>query len=99
YFFGEVFFGVEDDLVGTGGAGEGGLFFVGDGGEDAGSEGFGHLDEKQAGAARSGVDEDLVAALDGVGGVEEVVGGHALKDGGGGLLKGDAFGDGDQAVG
>ena len=83
---GEVFVGVEDDLVGTGGAGEGGFFFGGDGGEDAGSEGFGHLDEEEAGAACSGVDEDFVAALDGVGGVGEVVGGDALGEGCGGLL-------------
>ncbi len=91
--------GVEDDLVGTGGAGECGLLFGGDGGEDAGAEGLGHLDKKEPGAACSGVDEDLVAGLDGVGGVGEVVGGHALEDGGRGLLRGDAFRDGDETAG
>ena len=98
-FGGEVFVGVEDDLVGPGGAGESGLFFGGDGGEDAGSASPGHLDEKTAGAAGSGVDEDLVAGLDGIGGVAEVMGGHALKESGRGLLGGDPVGDGDEAVG
>ena len=96
---GEVFVGVEDDLVGSGGAGEGGLLFGGDGGEDAGAEGLCHLDEEEADAAGSGVDEDFVAGPDGVGGVGEVVGGHALEHGSGGLLEGDGVGDVDEAVG
>ncbi len=62
------------------------VFFGGDGGEDAGSEGLGHLDEEEAGAACAGVDEDLVAALDGIGGVGEIVSGDALGQSGGGLL-------------
>jgi len=45
------------------------------------------------------VDEHLVAAADGVGGVSEVVGGHALEHGSGSLLEGDGFGDLDEAVG
>jgi hypothetical protein len=45
------------------------------------------------------VDEDLVAALDGIGGVREVVRGDALDEGGGGLLRGDPVGDGDEAAG
>ncbi len=36
---GEVVLGVEDDLVGTGFAGEGGFLFGGDGGDDAGAAG------------------------------------------------------------
>jgi hypothetical protein len=96
---GEVLLGVEDDLVCPGGAGEGGFLFGGDCGEDAGAEGLRHLDEEEAGASCACVDEDLVAMLDCVGGVEEIVGGHALEDGGGGLLRGDAFGDGYEAGG
>ena len=96
YLCGEVFLGVEDDFVGSGGADEGGLLFGGDSGEDAGAAGFCHLDEEETDASGSGVDEDFVAGLNGVGGVREVVGGHALKDGGRGLLCGDAIGDGDE---
>jgi hypothetical protein len=96
---GEVFFGVEDDFVGSGGAGERGFFFGGDGGDDASAEGFGHLDEEEAGAASAGVDEDLLATLDWMGGVGEVVCGDSLDEGSGSLLRGDAFGDRDEAVG
>ena len=59
---------------------------------------LGHLDEEQADSAGAGVDEDGVAGLDGVGGVGEVVGGHALEHGCGGLAQGEAVGDGDQQV-
>ncbi len=59
---------------------------------------LGHLGEEEAGATGSGVDEDCVAGLDGVGGVSEVVGGHALEDGGGGLLDGDVIGNRDEAA-
>ncbi len=81
----EVFLGVEDDVVGAGGAGEGGFFGGGDGGDDLEAEAFGELDEEESGAAGAGVDKDGVAGLRDEGGVEEVVGGHALEDGGGGL--------------
>ena len=95
---GEVGLGVEDGFVGAGFAGELGFFGGGDGGKDAGSEGFGHLGEEEAGAARAGVDENRVVGLDGVGGVGEVVGGHALEEGGGGLFGGEGVGDGDEAI-
>lgn len=96
---GEVFASVEDYFVSSGRACKSSLLFGGDGGEDAGAECLGHLDEEQAGAACTGVDEDLVATLDGIGGVGEVVGGDALSEGGGGLLRSDALGDGDEAGG
>ena len=95
---GEVGPGVENGVVGAGFAGELGLGFGRDGGEDAGSERFGDLGKEEAGAAGSGVDEDGVAGLDGIGGVGEVVGGHALEEGGGGLLEGHGVGDGDEAI-
>jgi hypothetical protein len=95
----EVFLGVEDDFVGTGSAGEGGFFFRGNGGEDIGAERFGHLGEEEAYTSGSGVDEDFVAGADRVRRMGEIVGGHALKHGSGGLLKGDGFRDLDEAVG
>ncbi len=76
---GEVFASVEDYFVGSGCACKGSLLFGGDGSEDAGAECLGHLDEEQAGAPCASVDEDLVATLDGIGGVGEVVGGDALQ--------------------
>ncbi len=96
---GEVFFGVEDDLVGACGTGEGGFFFGGDGGEDASAEGLGHLDEEEAGAACSGVDENFVAGLHWIGRVQEVVGGQALKDGRCGLMEADVVWDGNETGG
>jgi len=98
-FCGEVFFRVEDDLVRSCGASQRGFFFGGDGGEDSSATDLRHLDKKQPSTACSGVDEDLVAALDRVGRVRKIVGGHALKDGGGGQLEGNAVGDEDEATG
>jgi hypothetical protein len=95
----EVFLGVEDDFIGSGGAGESGFFFGGDGGVDVGSEGLRHLREEEADASGTGVDENFVVGTDGVGGVGEIVGGHALEHGSGGLLEGDGFGNLDEAVG
>jgi hypothetical protein len=45
------------------------------------------------------VDEDFVAALDWIGGVREIVGGHALEHCSCGLLGADCFGDEDKASG
>ena len=96
---GEVFASVEDYFVSSGRACEGSLLFGRDGREDARAERLGHLDEEQSGAACAGVDENLVATLDGIGGVGEVVGSDALSEGCGGLLRSDALGDGDEATG
>jgi hypothetical protein len=96
YLVDEVLLGVEDHLVGAGAAGEGGLLFGGDGGDDPGATLFGHLGEEQPGATGSGVDQHGFAGLDGVGGVGEVVGGHALEEGGGRLVGGDAIGHADK---
>jgi len=95
----EVFFRVEDDLVGSGCAGEGGFFVGGDSGDDASAEILGHLDKEEAGAAGSGVNEDLVTALDLIGGVSEVVCREALCECRGGLLEGDALRNGNEPVG
>ncbi len=99
YFGGKVFLCVEDDLVGTGVAGERCLLLGRDGGEDAGAERLRHLNKKETGAAGPGVDEDFIARPYGVGGVGEVVGGHALQDGGRSLLGGDALWNRDKAGG
>jgi hypothetical protein len=95
----DVLVGVEDDVVGTGFAGKCGLFFGGNGGDDVDAEALRHLDEEQTGAAGASVDEDLVAALGHEGCVQQVVCGHALQDGGGGLLGGDPVRDFDEARG
>ncbi len=98
-FCSEVFVGVEDDFVGSGFAGELSLFFVRDGSEDTRSEGLGHLGEQETDASGTGVDENLIARVDGIGRVRKVMGGHALKYGGSGLLCSDGFGDGDEGRG
>ena len=93
----DVFGGVEDDIVGTGGAGQGGFFVGGDGGDDVRAQAFRELDEQEAGAARPRMDEEFVSELGDEGGVQEVVRGHSLKDRGGSLLRGEGVGDLDEA--
>src|SRR5580698_6977811 len=96
---GEVFFGVDDDLIGTGCAGEGGFFLGRNGSDNTRTESFGHLDEEEAGTAGSSMDENFVAALDGVGRMSKVVRGNSLNERACGLLGGDTFGNGDETFG
>src|SRR5690242_1316907 len=97
--FGEVFAGIEDDLVRPGSTGELGLLFIGHGSKDMRAEGLRHLRQKKTDASRTGVDENFIARPDRTGGVGQVVSGHALEHGTGRLLKTDAIGDLYQAVG
>src|SRR5215469_12825685 len=94
---GEVLAGIEDDFVGSGLSGEFGLLIGGDGGKDAGPEGFGNLSKQETDAAGSSVDEDVVTGTNRIGRVGQVVGGHALKHRGGRLLNGYRGRDSDQA--
>jgi len=96
---GEVLAGIENDLIGPGGAGESGLLFARYRGEDACAEELCHLGEQKANASSPGMDEDFVIRTDGVGRVCEVVGSHALKHGPCCLLKGDGFGNLNETVG
>jgi hypothetical protein len=95
---GKVFQGVENDFIGSGGAGKSRLLLAGDRGKDAGSQGLCHLREKEADATGSSMDEDLVTGANGVSGVSKVMGGHALKHGSGSLLKGNSVRNMDKAV-
>ena len=47
--------------------------------DDAGPQGLGHLDQEEDRAARAGMDQEGVSLLQGIGGMAEVVGRHALE--------------------
>jgi hypothetical protein len=94
----EVFTGVEDDVVGSGLAGECGFLFCRHGGDHVDAETLGDLDEEKTCSAGAGVDKYLVAELGDEGGEEQVVGGHALEERGGSLLGGDIVRNVEQAV-
>lgn len=85
----EVFLGVENDIVCTGLACECGFFFCRHSGYDMDTEALGDLDEQQACATGTGMNENFVVELGDESIEQEVVGSHALEDRGGGLLIGD----------
>ena len=78
--------GVENYIGSAGFAGELGLGGRGNGGDDAGADARGHLGEQQAYAARAGMNQCRVSCLERECGIGEVMGGHALKHGRGGLF-------------
>ena len=86
----KVLLGVENHVGGAGFAGELGFGRRGDGGDDAGADVFGDLGEEQADATGPGMNQGRVSRLEREDGTGEVVGGHSLQHGGGGLLGSDA---------
>lgn len=67
--------------------------------DDLGAYGSEHLDEKRADTAGGGVHEDPLSGLDLAGLSDEGPRGEALEVRRGGLLRGDALGDGDGVLG
>ncbi len=59
---------------------------------------MGHLHQQISNAAGGGMDESRLAAAERERVVDQVVGGHTLEQGSGGLLVGDAVGNVDQAI-
>ena len=95
----EVLLGVENHVGGAGFARELGLCLGGDGGDDARADARCDLREQQADTAGAGVHQRGVARLERVGGVSEIMRGHALEHGGGGVLQAQAVGNLDQLRG
>ena len=71
----------------------------GDGGDDARAHPRGHLRQQQAHAAGAGMHQRRIPGLERKGGVRQVVRGHALQHGGGGLLHAQPLGNLDQLRG
>jgi hypothetical protein len=95
----EIVAGIEDDFVSASMSGNPGFFLGGNGGNDASASVVSHLNQQRADSAGGGVDERGLSSAEGESIVDQIVGGHALQDRGGGLLIGDAVGNWHQAVG
>ena len=96
---GEVDVAVEDHVIGAGGARELGLLGGSDRGEHLGAQALGDLDQEQADAAGTGVDETAAARREWIGVGGEVVGGHALERDGSGHVEVDDVGHAHDPVG
>src|ERR1035441_976727 len=86
----ELLLSVENYIGGAGLAGEFGFGGRGDSGDDAGAQARGHLGEQQANAAGTGMHQSRVSGLEREGGIGEVMSGHALEHGRGGLFRSHA---------
>ena len=89
---------IVDDVAAAMRLGEAALVVAADAADDGGAPMGEPLAEKKAGAARRRMDEHAVAGPERRTLVKQILRGHALEHGGGGLLEADAVGQPDQRV-
>lgn len=95
----EIGLGVENDLIRAGVFRELSFRFGRYGADDARAQVVRHLDQQKADTSGSGVHQGGVTGLERISVVRQVVCGHALEDGSGGLGFADALRNGHQSIG